>query len=76
MEEHAYLDSTASKSNDGGCSAAVATMSAGVVFGTNLNFNISARNVSDTGDANLTAAGSGWTMASASFLTCLKLNIS
>ena len=76
MEEHAYLDSTASKSNDGGCSAAVATMSAGVVFGAKLNFDISARNVSDTGDANLTAAGSGWTMASASFLTCSKLNIS
>ena len=34
MEEHAYIiDSCARESNDGSCSAAVATMGAGVVFG-------------------------------------------
>jgi len=52
----------------------VATVGAGVVFGAsvlfgaNMNFDISARNASGTGDDDMTAAGFGWTMASASFL--------
>jgi hypothetical protein len=54
----------------------VVTVGAGVLFGANLNFDISARNVSDAGDDDVTAAGSGWTMASASFLASLKLDIS
>ena len=57
-------------------------MSAGVVFGAsvlfgaNMNFDISARNASGTGDDDMTAAGFGWTMASASFLATLKLDAS
>ena len=54
----------------------MATEGAGFVFLANLNFDISARNVGGKGDADVTAAGSGWRVASASFLTTLKLNIS
>ena len=54
----------------------VATAGAGVVFLANLNFDISARNVGGTGDADVTAAGSSRRVASASFLTTLTLNIS
>ena len=52
------------------------TAGAGVVFGAKLNFDVSARNVSGAGEDDVTAAGSGWTMASASFLATLKLDAS
>ena len=49
---------------------------ASVLFGANLNFDISARNASGASDDDVTAGGSGWTMASASFLATLKLDTS
>ena len=59
--EQAYLDSSARKDNGGGCSAAVPTAGAGVVFDAYLL---------------VTAAGSVWTRALISFLATLRLNIS
>ena len=67
--EQAYLDSSARKDNGGGCSAAVPTAGAGVIFDAYLLFEISERNVSGADDDNVTAAV-------ISFLATLKLNIS
>ena len=76
MREDMIVESSARKDNGGGCSAAVPTAGAGVIFDAYLLFEISERNVSGADDDNVTAAGSVWTMAVISFLATLKLNIS